>query len=195
MNEQNVEYSKAQENATKGFFGAIVISCIIIIAGAVWTIADFLNPSGKLSTFLDLNIFYQILIVAGFLAGFFFLLVLFIGFSKRGTKFLLKVFFKKIEVEDKFRNKIHIKLAAAGFLICIIIIFITAIAAVILDAIEGAGTSSVSIIEYLNSISFGILILSSGVGLLLLIAIILFIIYFFKNGYYLILKFFGGLDK
>ena len=109
MNEQYSNYSKTQVNAAKGFYIAIVISLIIVIAGTVWWVADLINPSGKLSTFINLNIFYQIVIVAGFLAGFFFLLVIFIGVSKRGTKSLLHVFFNKIEIEDQLKNKIHIK--------------------------------------------------------------------------------------
>ncbi|MBN1216480.1 MAG: hypothetical protein JXA99_13700 [Candidatus Lokiarchaeota archaeon] len=195
MNEQYSNYSKTQVNAAKGFYIAIVISLIIIIAGTVWWVADLINPSGKLSTFIDLNIFYQIVIVAGFLAGFFFLLVIFIGISKRGTKSLLHVFFNKIEIEEQLKNKIHIKLAAGGFLICVIAIFVSIILAVIYDIVDGAGATSTSIIEYLSNISVGLLILSSGIGLLICIAICLFIIYFLKNGYYLILKIFGGLNK
>ncbi|MBY9006603.1 MAG: hypothetical protein KGD63_07580 [Candidatus Lokiarchaeota archaeon] len=195
MNEQYLDYSKKQKNAAKGFYLSIVISWIIIIAGLVWTIADFLNPAGKLDFFLSLNIFYQIVIVAGYLAGFFFLLVLFIGISKRGTIFLLKVFFSKIEVEDQFKNKFHIKMAAGGFLICMIAIFISIILAVVWDIIDGTEASTTSIFEYLNSISFGLLIITIGTALLVLILISLFIVYFLKNGYYLILRIFGGLNK
>ena len=75
MNDQNLGYSKIQQNAAKGFYIAIVLSWIIIITGSVWTVIDFLNPSGKLDYFLSLNPFYQVVIVGGFLAGFFFLLV------------------------------------------------------------------------------------------------------------------------
>ncbi len=195
MNEHYYDYSKTQENTASGFYIALAISWIIIIAGLVWTGFDIVSPSGKLRIFLDLNFFYQIVIVAGFLAGFFFLLVFFIGLSKRGKKFLLRVFFNKIEIEEQFRGKIHIKLATAGLLISLIIIFIGSIAAVIMDGIQGAGTSSISILEYLQSVSTGILILVLGILLSLLIAVALFIIFFWKNGYYLILKIFGGLDK
>jgi len=75
MNDENSEYSNKKKNAGTGFYIALVIAWIVTIAGAIYTIADILNPTGKLETFLDFNIGYQIAIIGGFLAGLFFLLI------------------------------------------------------------------------------------------------------------------------
>ena len=93
------------------------------------------------------------------------------------------------------KNKIEIKLAAGGLLVSLIAIFIGSITAVIWDTIQGAESTSGSIISFLQSISVGVLIFTVGIILFILISVALFIIYFWKNGYYLILKIFGGLDK
>ncbi|MFO7794859.1 MAG: hypothetical protein ACQERB_00375 [Promethearchaeati archaeon] len=195
MNDIISEYSNRKEMVATGFYIALVVAWIVTIAGAIYTIADILNPTGKLEAFLDFNIGYQIAIIGGFLAGLFFLLIFFIGFYKRGTGTILKVLYKKRELEEKYKNRLDIKIVAAGFLVCIVAIIVGISIALLWDTFSGAENPLFSIVEILETFSNGLLVLFAGIGLFIVIGIIVFIIYFIKNGYYLVLKIFGIIEK
>lgn len=189
---QNVEYSKGQMKVAKVFYVIIVSSCIIIVGGIVWSIADFISPTGKWMAFLQLNWGYKIAIVAGFLAGLFFLLTFFYGLFKRGSKWILKIFFKVRELDEKFKNRLTVKIAAGGLLISIIIILIGVVWALVQDILIGS-TSGFS--GLLLEFTSGNWVLFIGMSLLIAAFIGLFMIYFVKNGYFLILKMMGSLEK
>lgn len=195
MSDEFSEYSEKKEKVATGFYIALVIAWIVTIIGAIWTIADILNPTGKLEAFLSYNIGYQIAIIGGFLAGLFFLLVFFIGFYKRGTSTILRILYKKRELEERYKNRLDVKIAAAGFLISIITIIVGISIALLVDTFSGAEDTIFSITAIITIFPNGALILFAGLGLFLVIGIIVFIIYFIRNGYYLILKIFGVLEK
>ena len=96
---QTFGFTKKQVNIAIIFYVAIVSACIITLAGVIYTIADLLMAQGKLGLFLSLSLGYQIVIIGGFFAGLFFLLILFVGLFKRGTKGLLKYIFKTKKLE------------------------------------------------------------------------------------------------
>ena len=76
-------YSSRQRAVGELYYIFIVAACIITIGGIVWSVADYLMPTGKLGAFLELNLGYQIAIIAGFLAGLFFLLIFFFGLFRK----------------------------------------------------------------------------------------------------------------
>jgi len=191
---QNQDYSQSEMTVGKIFYVIIVFACLVIIGGIVWSIADFISPTGKFSSFLALNWGYKIAIVAGFLAGLFFLLVFFFGLFKKGSKWILRVFFKVRELDERFKNRITVKIAAGGLLISIIAILIGIIWAVIQEILLGPDTGSPfsGLLELFTS---GNWVLFGGISLLITAFIALFMIYFWKNGYRLILKIMGSLEK
>ncbi|MFX1499107.1 MAG: hypothetical protein ACFFBH_16440 [Promethearchaeota archaeon] len=190
---QNTEYSTSQMKVSRVFYIIIVIACLAIIGGIAWSIADFVNPHGKLESFLSLNLGYQIAIVAGFLAGLFFLLVFFYGLFKKGSKWILRVFFKVRDLEEKFRNRITVKIAAGGLLISIIGALVGVVWAIIQDILLPESGSPFS--GLLATFSSGNWALFIGISVLIVAFIGLFMIYFWKNGYRLILKIMGTLEK
>lgn len=189
-----VEYNKAQRTTATVFYVLTVASCLIIIGGAVYSLGDFITPTGKMEAFLALNLGYQIAIIGTFLAGLFFLLIFFFGLFKKGRKWILRIAFKVREVEEQYKNRINVKIVAGGLLLSIIAIIIGIVYAVIEEILLGSPSGS-PLSGLLSSFSIGNWVLFIGISLLSISFTGLFLIYFWKNGYIMILKIMGTLEK
>jgi len=189
-----IEYKKIQRTIAAIIYIFIVIATITTLGGIIWTVADlFIAPTGKLELFLDLNLGYQIAIVGGFSAGLFFLLVFFFGLFKKSSRSLIKFIYRKRELEEKYKNRKDVKIGAGGLLISLLAIILGTLFAIIWDLITGPSGDTFSLLNLLDST--GPWVLFVGIDLFLLIGAVLFMIYFWKNGYYLILKIMGILEK
>ncbi len=176
------------------FYIFIVISCLICITGGIWSLFDFIMPTGKLDAFKNLTTGYQISIIAGGLAVLFFLLIFFFGLFKKGRRWVLHFIFNVREIEEKYKNRIDVKIAAGGLLISIMAIIIGFVIAIIQEILLGPSQSSPFSL-FLASFSTGNWILFTGFSLFAILAVTLFMIYFWKNGYYVILRVMGKLEK
>ena len=85
-------------------------------------------------------------------------------------------------------------IAAGGLLISIIAIIVGIIIALIQEIFVGPSQSSPFSV-FLASFSTGNWILFVGISAFAILAITLFMIYFWKNGYYVILRVMGKLEK
>jgi hypothetical protein len=149
-------------------------------------------PEGKLDVFFGLTLGYRIAIIAGILAGLFFLLIFFFGLFKKGRNWVLHFIFNVREIEEKYENRIDVKIAAGGLLISIMAIII----GIIISLIQELGSSETSpFFVFIISSPAGYKILFSGIAVFAILAITLFMIYFWKNGYYVILRVMGKLEK
>ncbi|MFX1552370.1 MAG: hypothetical protein ACFFBV_00445 [Promethearchaeota archaeon] len=188
------EYKKSQKIVAAIFYIIIVIASLVTLAGIVWSLTDwFIGPTGQFELFLGLNLGYQIAIVGGLLAGLFFVLIFFFGLFKKSSKSLIKFIYKKRELEEKYKNRTDVKIAAGGLLISLIGIIIGVIFALVLDFLTGPSAGSFSIMNLLTST--GPWVLFIGIATFLFVGIALFMIYFWKNGYYLILRLIGAIEK
>jgi len=188
------EYTKIQKLIATIFYILIVIASIVSLGGVVWTIADiFIGTTGKFELFLNLSLGYQIAIIAGLLAGLFFLLIFFFGLFKKSTRSLIKFIFKKRDLEEKYRNRTDVKIAAGGLLICLIAIIIGIIFAIVQDIVTVSSGGSSSLVSIFGST--GPWVLFIGIALFMVVGIALFMIYFWKNGYYLLLRLIGAIEK
>jgi len=187
------EEKKSRRIVATVFYILIVVASLVTLGGAVWSLADWLiGPTGKFETFLGLNLGYQIAIIGGLLAGIFFVLVFFFGLFKKSSKSLIRFIYKKRELEEKYKNRTDVKIAAGGLLISLIGIIIGVIVAVVLDLLGGS-SGTFSLLDFLSST--GPWVLFIGIGLFVIAGVALFMIYFWKNGYYLILRIMGILEK
>ncbi|MHA1883873.1 MAG: hypothetical protein ACXAAI_03805 [Promethearchaeota archaeon] len=187
------EEKKSRRIVASVFYILIVVASLVTLGGAVWSLADWLiGPTGKFETFLGLNLGYQIAIIGGLLAGIFFVLVFFFGLFKKSSKSLIRFIYKKRELEEKYKNRTDVKIAAGGLLISLIGIIIGVIVAVVLDLLGGS-SGTFSLLDFLSST--GPWVLFIGIGLFVIAGVALFMIYFWKNGYYLILRIMGILEK
>ncbi len=198
MEESNIDYkgnfTSKQRAVGELFYIVIVIACLITVTGGIWSLFDFVMPTGKFDAFILLNLGYQIAIIAGFLSGLFFLLIFFFGLFKKGRKWVLVFIFKLNEIEEKYKNRLDVKIAAGGLLLSLMATIIGIMIALFQDIL--GGSSSISPFSgLLASFSSGNWILFTGVSVFAVLAVTLFLIYFWKNGYYLILKIMGVLEK
>ncbi len=184
-------YPKKQRVVGDIFYILIVLACLTCITGGVWSIFDYIMPTGKLDVFLALSLGSQIAIIAGILAVLFFLLIFFFGLFKKGRRWVLHFIFNVREIEEKYKNRLDVKIAAGGLLISIIAVIIGIVISLIQDL--SSGTTPIS--AFLASFGTGNKILFGGIALFAILAVILFMIYFWKNGYYLILRVMGKLEK
>ena len=188
------EYNKIQKGIAAIFYILIVIASVVTMFGVIWTLADiFIGTTGKFELFLDLNLGYQIAIIGGLLAGLFFLLIFFFGLFKKSTRSFIKFIYKKRELEEKYKNRTDVKIAAGGLLVSLICIIIGIIFAIIQDVISVSSGESSTVMDLLGST--GPWVLFIGIGIFLLVGIALFMIYFWKNGYYLLLRLIGAIEK
>ena len=76
----------------------IIISVVIMIFGAIWTVADLIislsQPSSTWAWFTGLEIAYQILIIGGLLVGALIGIIIFSIFIRKGQRFILDLLFK-----------------------------------------------------------------------------------------------------
>ncbi|MFX1567278.1 MAG: hypothetical protein ACFFCV_02810 [Promethearchaeota archaeon] len=188
------EYSKNQRMVALIFYILIVGASIVTIGGVVWTFADiFIGTTGKWELYLDLNLGYQIAIIGGLLAGLFFLLIFFFGLFKKTSKSLINFIYRKRELEQKYKDRIDVKIAAGGLIISLIAIIIGVIFAVVLELLNISAGGSSSLLTFLGST--GPWVLFIGVALFSIVGVSLFMIYFWKNGFYLILRLIGAIEK
>lgn len=188
------EYNKIQKGIAAIFYILIVIASIVTMFGVIWTLADiFIGTTGKFELFLDLNLGYQIAIIGGLLAGLFFLLIFFFGLFKKSTRSFIKFIYKKRELEEKYKNRTDVKIAAGGLLVSLIFIIIGIIFAIMQDVISVSSGESSTVKDLLGST--GPWVLFIGIGIFLLVGIALFMIYFWKNGYYILLRLIGAIEK
>jgi len=188
------EYSNIQKLIATIFYILIVIASLVSIGGIVWTFADlFIGRTGKLEQFLNLSLGYQIAIIAGLLAGLFFLLIFFFGLFKKSTRSLIKFIYKKRELEEKYKNRTDVKIAAGGLLISLIAIIIGIIFAIVQDVVIVSSGGSSSLADIFGST--GPWVLFIGIALFIVVLTSLFFIYFWKNGYYMLLRLIGAIEK
>ena len=195
MSEQTqTEYSKTQEKVATAFYILFVAASIVTILGGIWTAAEFfIGTTGKFEWFISLNFGLKIVIIAALFAGLFFLLVFCFGFFKKGQKKVLRWAFKAKPLNPEFRNRTDVKAIALGFLFSLVGVIVGVVLFVgveILTLLTSATPSAT-----VEALSNGTICLLIGFTLFILCGLSIFVIYFIKNGYYLVLKLIGGLEK
>jgi len=191
-----IRYTKKQKLVATFFYIAITITIIVIIAGIVYTIADIIMATGKMTLFLSLNFGYQIAIIGTLLAGLFFLVVYFFGLYKKGRTLILKNIFRKKLFNEKYRNRIGVKIAAGALMFSIFAIIIGILTAVIYDLFTSPATGDrVTLNTIFAELSQGQIVLFIGLLMLIIIGLIFFLNYLWYNGYYLILRMIKDLEE
>lgn len=194
-NKGKITFTSKQKTIAAILYVAIVVTCLITIVGAVWATFDLFMQTGKLSLFLTLSFGYQIAIIGGFSAGFFFLLIFFIGLARKGVKNITTVLFKHRDVEEKYKNKTIVKIFAGAIMFSIFAILIGILLAIIIELIMGSSTtfSLTAIFSFFEST--GPFILSLGLFLLGMVGLAFSLNFIYYNGYYFLLRIVTDLEK
>lgn len=195
IGEKLQEYKKIQRYTAQTLYIFYVIGVIITIGGIAWTIADMIMRYGKTTLFLQLSLGYQIAIVGGILAVFFFLLIFFYGLFKKGIVTILKILFKKKTYPKKFENKWSIRLMIASMMLSIFAIIIGSVFSLIFDLILGSTNGNLSLSSLLETYSGGLIALFIGIFVFVITTLSFLLIYLWYNGYYAILKLVADLEE
>ncbi|MBN1801206.1 MAG: hypothetical protein JW891_06840 [Candidatus Lokiarchaeota archaeon] len=189
-----IKYSKLQIQAATLFYVVLVIACITTIAGGVFLISELiLGPTGKLALLLSLQKGWLIVIFGALFAGLFFLLVLFYGLFKRGRNWIIiKAFKPKVIPDPLAKSRIEIKLVVYILLFFLVVVIFGLLFAVVSEVLSYVGGSTTSLV---SNLTVGPLLLIIGILVLIFDGLCIFVIFFVKNGYYLILRLIGGLEK
>ncbi len=191
---EGIKYSKVQIQAATLFYVVLVIACITTIAGGVFLIGELiLGPTGKLELLLNLQLGWLIVIFGALFAGLFFLLVLFYGLFKKGRNWIVAKAFKPKVIPDPLaKSRIEIKFVVYILLFFLVVVIFGLLYAVVSEVLSVIGGSTTSL---LSNLTTGLLLLLIGILVLIFDGLCIFIIFFVKNGYYLILRLIGDLEK
>jgi len=189
-------YTQKQKKIALILYIAISLTIIVIIAGIVYTIADIIMATGKMELFLSLNFGYQIAVIGTLFAGLFFLVVYFFGLYRKGVNLILKNIFRKKVYNDKYRNRIGVRIAAGALMLSIFSIILGILVAIFYDIFTAPSNGNrTTLTTIFKEISQGQVVLFIGILLLIIIGLVFALNYLWYNGYYTILRLIEDLEE
>ena len=189
-------YTQKQKKIALILYIAISLTIIVIIAGIVYTIADIIMATGKMELFLSLNFGYQIAVIGTLFAGLFFLVVYFFGLYRKGVNLILKNIFRKKVYNDKYRNRIGVRIAAGALMLSIFSIILGILVAIFYDIFTAPSNGNrTTLTTVFKEISQGQVVLFIGILLLIIIGLVFALNYLWYNGYYTILRLIEDLEE
>ncbi len=190
------QYTGRQKIIGTIFYVSFVIAFIMIIGSTIWTLLDIIMAQGKTELFLRLSLGLQIAIIGGILAALFFLLILFYGLFKKGTTVILNIIFRPIELEDKFKNRKTVKIAAGALMISLFAIIIGIVISIIYEVFRSlVGGQEFSIAGLTENLSGGQIALIISILYLIITILALALLYMWFNGYGLIIRLLYTLEE
>ncbi len=188
------EYSKRQKIIARSLYIFIVISILISVGGSALAISEIFQPTGKWGAFVEASLGLKIVIIAGLLAVLFFFLLLFYSLAKKGVDLVLKITCLKKDYDESYKGRTNVKVGAAALMLSLFAILI-GIVYLVLEQFLVNPTGEGNLLSFLISLSGGQLLLFIGIGLLMINGLMFGLNYLWYNGYYLILRMIGGLEK
>ncbi|MHA1734057.1 MAG: hypothetical protein ACTSU5_19115 [Promethearchaeota archaeon] len=185
-------YSDTERKIAQVFYFLLVGFLLWTLVGVVWSVLDYIQPTGKWQDFLQYPTGVQISIF-GLMAGLVFLfLVLFAVLYKKGNLMLLTTMFK-VQEEAKFETKresLVAKIITGGILISILVVSAGLVIALFEFALTGGTTtsSSSSLFSALGSLTGGLLFLTIGIICMAFTGLALGFIALWNNGYHFFLN-------
>jgi len=190
------QYTGRQKLIGTIIYVSFVISFIMIIGSAIWALLDVIMARGKTELFLRLSLGLQIAIIGGILAALFFLLILFYGLFKRGVTVILNIIFRPIELEEKFKNRTTVKLAAGALMVSLFAIIVGIVISIFYEIFRAiAGGTEVSIAGIAENLSGGQIALIISILVLITTILTLALFYMWFNGYGLIIRLLYTLEE
>ena len=189
-------YTGPQKLTGTILYASFVISFIMIIGSAIWALLDFIMARGKMEIFLALSLGVQIAIIGAILAALFFLLILFYGLFRRGVSVILNIIFRPIELEEKFKNRTTVKLAAGALMISLFAIIIGIVIAIFYEIFRAlVGGTEFTIAGITENLTGGQIALTISILYLIVTLLALALFYMWFNGYGLIIRLLYTLEE
>lgn len=185
---KDLVFTRSQRIIATVIYIALVGAILVTIVGCVWAVFDIFMSTGKLVAFLALSFGYQMAIIGSFLAGFFFLLIVFFGLSKKGVKVITKITFQPRIIEEKYQNKAIIKIFSGAIMLSIFAIIIGILVSIVMDLVLGSSSDGSITNIFAAFDSTGTFVLFLGILLLVLVGLSFSLNWLWYNGYYFLLR-------
>ena len=133
-------YSAWDLRFAKTIYYGLILATVIVVLGVWGVIIGLLIPGGAWEAFLDLDLGFQIAIIAGAITGHLFLLVLFYTIFRGGMVRLCQIMFKDRAIANKWQDyyglRMLIGIALMGLYITIISLIIGLLPSTFLDVVQ-----------------------------------------------------------
>ncbi|HMF31324.1 MAG TPA: hypothetical protein VKK79_07920 [Candidatus Lokiarchaeia archaeon] len=157
---QEISFTHRQSVVGKTLYFILVICIILIVGAAAWTISDLLQPTGKLTGFLELPFGAQLAILGAGLFVLFLLLITFYTLYKRGANAITRLLFTSKRMYQEMQVKTLAKWMTGGLMVAILLV--TAGLVSLAVQIAAFGTSNALISGFLKELSNGEFVLMIG---------------------------------
>ena len=117
----------------QSFYWILISALIFLVFSLIYTIADWIQPTGKFGDFEALSVGLEIMVVGAFLIGFFLLFVGITVLYQRGTNTLTEAIFSAEQMFRQTKATKWARIITAGLMISIIVVS----AGIILAIVEG----------------------------------------------------------
>jgi len=190
------KYTAGQKLIARILYIGFVITVIMIIGSVAWTISDVILRRGKMEAFLKLGFGFQLAIVGAILAILFFILIMAYGLFKKGVVSILRVIFRPRELEEKFKNRTGVKLAAGLLMFSLFAIIIGIVIAICYEIFRSIiGGSEFNITGVTENLSGGQIALIISILSFIIVWLAFALNYLWFNGYGLIIKLLYTLEE
>ncbi len=162
---KKVCFSHGEAITGKILYFVFVISLVIVILGAAWSILDAIAPTGKWEWFLlqvDTNLGLAIAIIGGGLFGLFMLFILFYLLYKGGTHTFTKALFSAKKVYSEMKTTGFAKVVTGGIMISIFLVA-GGVVIYLIQALTSGGTDLQSWTDIFTVAGTGRLVLLLGI--------------------------------
>lgn len=122
---KNLCFSHGEALTGKTLYFVFVISVIVVVLGAAWSILDAVMPTGKWDWFLGLlttNLGLAIAIIGSGLFGLFMLFILFYMLYKGGSHTFTKALFSAKKVYSEMKTTSFAKVVTGGIMISVFLV-------------------------------------------------------------------------
>lgn len=190
-------FGPREHKVAQVFYFLIVGWLFVILLGAIWSIGDFIQPTGKFDDFLALPLGVQIAVVGGLLLLLFLFLIAIAILYKKGSKVLLAIMFRRRvkKAQNAQAQNILAKLITGGLLVSILVAaagIVVALFQVALGNVDWSDTIFVAFSEFTT----GNIVLLVGVVGMAFTALALGFVALWNNGYNFFLnRIFLSLDE
>ncbi len=119
---KSISFTHGEAVTGKTLYFILVISVIIVVLGAAWTILDTVMPTGKWDWFIAQSLGVQFAIIGAGLFGLFMLFILFFMLYKGGTHSITKALFSAKKVYSEMKTTGFAKVVTGGIMISIFLV-------------------------------------------------------------------------
>lgn len=176
-----IGFTEKEYRIGRFLFWLLIVGVTVFFAGLLYTIADWIQPTGKASLFLTFPMGLKIIIIGAFMFGFFMLFVIFTISYNRGTNALTRAMFAAEKMYREIKPTNGARFVTAGLMISIFIIA-AGIFVGLFEWVSPSGNNDTGFLAFLESITIGESVLTFASLYLAFVTLIILFIWIYSSG-------------